>query len=49
MAQEWSGAVQGEIVGDMAQLDLAFSNIDGNAPDGLTGATEVEIELRVEG
>jgi len=32
----------------MAQLDFAFSNIDNNSPDGLTGPTEVEIEVRIE-
>ena len=48
LVQEWSAPVTGEIVGTMAQLHLAFSNIDDNAPDGLTGPTEIEIEIRVE-
>ncbi len=48
MVQTWSGPVLGEIVGDEVQLDFAFSNIDANAPDGLMGPTEVEIEIRVE-
>lgn len=32
----------------MVQFDLAFSNIDANAPDGLMGETEVVIEVSVE-
>ena len=27
---------------------MAFSNIDSMSPDGLTGDTEIEIELRIE-
>ena len=49
LAQEWSGPIEGEIVGGTVQLDMAFSNIDDNAPDGLMGPTEVEIEVWVEG
>ena len=48
LAQEWSGSIEGEIVGEMVQFDFAFSNIDDNAPDGLTGETEVRIEVSVE-
>ncbi|MEM6993681.1 MAG: hypothetical protein AAF721_24420 [Myxococcota bacterium] len=48
MVQEWSGVIEGEIVGDAVQFDMAFSNIDANAMDGLTGPTEVSIEVSVQ-
>lgn len=48
MVQEWSAVIDGDISGTQIQFDMAFSNIDDMAPDGLTGETEVAIELRVE-
>jgi hypothetical protein len=40
--------VQGDIVGTHWSFALAHSNIDGNAPDGLQGDTEIELEVRLE-
>jgi hypothetical protein len=35
------------VVGTNYAFHLAFSNIDENAPDGLRGDTEVEVEIRI--
>jgi len=48
LAQAWSGEVTGEIVGQAVRFDLTLSNIDGNAPDGLMGDTEISIDVSIE-
>lgn len=47
-AEEWTGTLAGDVVGDHWSLLLTHSNIDDNAPDGLAGATEIEVEVRIE-
>lgn len=37
----------GEITGTSWEFQMAFSNIDANAPDGLMGPTTVEVEVIV--
>ena len=44
-AQEWSGIVDEEVVGTDWIFHMAFSNLDDNASDGLTGDTTVEITV----
>ena len=47
LVEEWSGSIEGEIIGEV-QFDLALSNIDSNAPDGMMGPTELLIEISVD-
>ncbi len=44
-AEEWNGIIDEEIIGTQWIFHMAFSNIDSNAPDGLTGDTTVEITV----
>lgn len=47
-AEEWSGTLEADIVGTQWMFLLTHSNIDDNAPDGLAGATEIEVAVRLE-
>jgi hypothetical protein len=47
VVQEWSGVLEADISGDAWELQMAFSNIDTNAPDGLMGDTTIELVVTV--
>ena len=42
------GTLEADIAGDDWAFMLTHSNIDEFAPDGLLGATELEVEVRLE-